>query len=743
MLSSSPVFGSLLSSYAAAHDSQTRRSSLSGTGDDLLYTTKTNPPLSREPSLVGIKLLTPSATPNGKSSNGSSSALTSALSLAKLPLPATISRVPLSEKKLKPNLLNAHVMPPPHHHQHHHHHHHNHARRTYSMNPFRQQDEVELVSKRTHNRRRWSHVFAQGEEEFKRHASINWRSLCQPAILPLTTDFFPSEAELRDDYLFSHYTVSLDALDRTRYSTHTELMNELILQRLSQDLQIVPAEILLSKRRFNAVESAEFENGTRFILSMGHRITMLRYNEKEDVVEVTQYLAHFARNDQDIRNAYEYRYYIFNKTQRNFVEGRQRFSKYAAEFPWNSLDNLICGDPQKTLTEGTRFRRILFAILPPTTATAQANADYIDKFNKLIEYISNRCVEKFTVEVQRDDDESFLFQSSAWAAVAGKGGQISQPKKLMKRATTRPTRNAILPLNERKKKNNRFEWAVISLNATFDPKRVFRISIHWLVASSPRVESEVKGLHRRCAQFGLKMQQFPEYSISSDLFIHAFLAPPLIILEEGGEFVENALLRDQGFVDDGFRNTDYDIPGLEGFEFAQRSKHSPKREPARQLIHHTGFFFLRIMKDIRLRTVIFYLENRSEPAIVNNHHNFAKFKGLVETLLIRFLEERKEKLRELAENTLMMECDERRDKVSDLETLIAEKGNEVRQLKAAKASQDDIATKVAELLELKKRAEASIGGGGGAGAEGVAGVLDNLVTSNEGVLRFTEDKMMN
>jgi hypothetical protein len=69
----------------------------------------------------------------------------------------------------------------------------------------------------------------------------------------------------------------------------------------------------------------------------------------------------------------------------------------------------------------------------------------------------------------QDDDESFLFQSSAWAAVAGKGSQISQPKKLMKRATLRPTRNAILPLNERKKKNNRFEWAVISLNATFDP----------------------------------------------------------------------------------------------------------------------------------------------------------------------------------------------------------------------------------------------------------------------------------
>ena len=55
-------------------------------------------------------------------------------------------------------------------------------RKRWVLNPFRQEDEDEVLAKRTHNRRRWSHVFPLGEDEFKRHAGPNWKSLCQPAI---------------------------------------------------------------------------------------------------------------------------------------------------------------------------------------------------------------------------------------------------------------------------------------------------------------------------------------------------------------------------------------------------------------------------------------------------------------------------------------------------------------------------------------------------------------------------------
>ena len=39
------------------------------------------------------------------------------------------------------------------------------------FNPFRQEEEEEVLAKKSHNRRRWSHVFPLGEAEFKRHVS--------------------------------------------------------------------------------------------------------------------------------------------------------------------------------------------------------------------------------------------------------------------------------------------------------------------------------------------------------------------------------------------------------------------------------------------------------------------------------------------------------------------------------------------------------------------------------------------
>ena len=40
---------------------------------------------------------------------------------------------------------------------------HNNRKHGLRLNPFRQEDENEVLAKRTHNRRRWSHVFPLGE----------------------------------------------------------------------------------------------------------------------------------------------------------------------------------------------------------------------------------------------------------------------------------------------------------------------------------------------------------------------------------------------------------------------------------------------------------------------------------------------------------------------------------------------------------------------------------------------------
>lgn len=141
------------------------------------------------------------------------------------------------------------------------------------LNPFRQQDEEDVLAKRTHNRRRWSHVFPPGEVEFKRHAGPNWKSLCQPAVLPLTVDYHPAQKELSDErkYQFNHYEIRLDAMDRSYYKDHSELLLELVTQRLIQDFQAVPQEIVQASNQGTQTKKESKSRWRLYVLSKDFR----------------------------------------------------------------------------------------------------------------------------------------------------------------------------------------------------------------------------------------------------------------------------------------------------------------------------------------------------------------------------------------------------------------------------------------------------------------------------------------
>jgi hypothetical protein len=117
-------------------------------------------------------------------------------------------------------------------------------------------------------------VFPPGEIEFKHSPGPNWKSLCQPAILPLTTDYLPSSDMLTRDYTEGIYTITLPDMDdptviktfrcvcvvveaspvcetpgekppnptdyvMTCRRSHSELLQEMVCQRLTQDFQLV------------------------------------------------------------------------------------------------------------------------------------------------------------------------------------------------------------------------------------------------------------------------------------------------------------------------------------------------------------------------------------------------------------------------------------------------------------------------------------------------------------------------
>lgn len=92
------------------------------------------------------------------------------------------------------------------------------------------------------NKRRWSHLFHMsiyrtvGCKEYT--YAPNWKSLCEPASLPLTTDYKPTSSELNIRFAEGNHTLNADDAGPYRYRTE-ELLRELVSQRLVQGYQLV------------------------------------------------------------------------------------------------------------------------------------------------------------------------------------------------------------------------------------------------------------------------------------------------------------------------------------------------------------------------------------------------------------------------------------------------------------------------------------------------------------------------
>ncbi|CAM9445570.1 unnamed protein product, partial [Chrysoparadoxa australica] len=163
------------------------------------------------------------------------------------------------------------------------------------LNPFRQRDEKAILKRRTPNRRRWSHVFPPGEQEFKHMPGPIWKSLCQPAILPLTTDYLPEEFRKQgnvlkrgEEYEESNYNLTMpdhgDAMAKY-YTTDFQVLTELMCQRLAQDFQLVQ-EDSRANGLSTVLSGGRGEGRGDIFLSMGHRVHCLSYDVQSRSVEV-------------------------------------------------------------------------------------------------------------------------------------------------------------------------------------------------------------------------------------------------------------------------------------------------------------------------------------------------------------------------------------------------------------------------------------------------------------------------
>lgn len=159
------------------------------------------------------------------------------------------------------------------------------------------------------------------------------------------------------------------------------------------------------------------------------------------------------------------------------------------------------------LFEGSRYRRIMFRIIPDNNIEEPVKeAEHVKKFQRFLEYISKQLLlkeagpEQMTINiVTRDNAKADDAQNS-------------------RQRDAERFKHFRVPLKKGSTEKN--QWMEMVLDSTFDTRKTYKIMLHWLVANAIKVEAQVQLLQRRCAQYGLRLVSFPQDSISSGVQLH-------------------------------------------------------------------------------------------------------------------------------------------------------------------------------------------------------------------------------
>lgn len=252
---------------------------------------------------------------------------------------------------------------------------------------------------------------------------------------------------------------------------------------------------------------------------MGHKIQQLSYNPSNDSVDVIQYYANFAENE----NPQIYRYSLWSTLmqvrklhtdidleysdhvmldilcyilKQDYVSVAQTFTKYTSPYKWNEVDMLISGDAITHILEGMRYPRISFVIIPDHFSNPNEEKEYVSKFQRLIDYFiklhPKDSENKTEIEIYTTND--------------------STPRSSL------DDKRFVVDL--RKRSDEKYSWMEMVHDSNCDTRRTFRITIQWLVAVSAKIEQQAQLLQRRCTQYGLKLVSVPHYSALRSCFLN-------------------------------------------------------------------------------------------------------------------------------------------------------------------------------------------------------------------------------
>ena len=219
---------------------------------------------------------------------------------------------------------------------------------------------------------RWQHVFPRPLLT----KTMKWKSLCSPASVPITTEYFPTKQQLETEYQQMPYNISQNMEDENELSEvpkgREDFLRELIGLRLSQGFQIVigpaVAEAFGQKsikitRVFDRDRIAE--DGASIFMSMGNTIHQLSCVNGTEVEVNVLARKPTASTSSVFGSAVPtvYNPAIRTTLADDYESRRIILGKPKDEYNWNYVDTFIAGFDEE-MSENLRFWRARFVLIP-------------------------------------------------------------------------------------------------------------------------------------------------------------------------------------------------------------------------------------------------------------------------------------------------------------------------------------------------------------------------------------------
>lgn len=239
---------------------------------------------------------------------------------------------------------------------------------------------------------KWQHLFPRTPKA----STVKWRSLCTPASMPLTTEDFPSEEELDQQYIrMSNVVSSYDDNELAEPPKCRErLLREMIGLRLSDGYQLVVGRGVAKLVGSRAATSADYfmpealaRDGLEVFMSMGNTIQKLMCLDKGEV-QVTRFVRKQPKVVQKRPQLMTYSPVIRTILSTSYSLRTLTLEGFSGDYPWSLADSYLAGqkDDLNRVYEQLRFWRARFVVIPvepppsarrPTQSMSEDNEEEI------------------------------------------------------------------------------------------------------------------------------------------------------------------------------------------------------------------------------------------------------------------------------------------------------------------------------------------------------------------------------